>query len=90
MSNKKPVTVTITRGKRGFIFDIDKPGPARGQTKAKDGKPKEYSTAWSAWRGALRQLVAFPTWHTETNVIVRWEADCGPRFGWREVIRVNA
>jgi hypothetical protein len=89
MSKKVPVYVNIQRGKNGgYTFSIDKPGPAKGQTKKKDGEVKEYSTGWSAWRGALRQLGAVWTHHVGGGKMA-WMADCGGRFGWREVKRVN-
>lgn len=50
----KPITVTIkeTRHKsQPWIFDIDMPGPAQKQTKR-----ERYVNAWSAYRGAIRQL----------------------------------
>jgi hypothetical protein len=36
-----------------WIFEIDMPGPQKGQTKR-----ERYATKWSAKRGALRQLNA--------------------------------
>lgn len=91
---KKPVTVTIVVYKDGRAsFSIDKPGPAEGQTKTdKKGKVKKYASAWSAWRGALRQLKAVSYLNVPASLlsVSPWHdfyADLGGRWGWRPIVR---
>ena len=82
MSKKKPIYIYLKMHKDGIrcAFEVDMPGPAKGQTKTKDGKVKYYSRLDSARRGALRQIRAWRLLGMEN-----WEADAGDRFGVREV-----
>jgi hypothetical protein len=85
MSKKKPITIYLTMHKDGkrCAFEVDMPGPAKGQTKTKDGKVKYYARRDSARRGALRQIRA-----KQNFVFGTWEADAG-RFGVRRVVFVS-
>ena len=60
MSTKKKAAVIVTvkktnrKGSQVYTYTIDKPGKA-----AKETKREYYTRAFTAWRGALRQLGAF-------------------------------
>lgn len=68
MTKRKPCRVEIKQvthkdnvgySQTGYIVSIDKPGsavPYKLMDAAKPNKVKRYSTAWSAKRGALRNL----------------------------------